>query len=100
MIKAIDLIDNKDDYAHRLCDIYKASFTDYSDLYIAREQIWITPGRIARMENNYYNDVQLGRGFVSIELQEYYESNFFNGKGWKYGTKYSSSLLNNCFLEP
>lgn len=25
------------------------------------------------MENNYYNDVQLGRGFVSIELQEYYE---------------------------
>lgn len=63
MIKAkiLDLIDNKDDYAHRLCDIYKASFTGYSDLYIVREQIWITPGRIARMENNYYNDVQLGR---------------------------------------
>lgn len=48
---------NKDDYAYRLCDIYKASFTDYCDFYIVREQIRITPGRIVRMENNYYNDV-------------------------------------------
>ena len=77
--EATKLIDNKDGYTYRLCDIYKASFTDYSDLYIVREQIWITPGRIARTENNYYNDVQLGRGSVSIELQEYYESDNKHG---------------------
>lgn len=73
------LIDNNDGYTYRLCDIYKSSFTNYSDLYIVREQIWITPGRIAKMENSKYSDVQLGKGLVSIELQEYFENDNKHG---------------------
>lgn len=108
--EATKLIDNKDGYTYRLCDIYKASFTNYSDLYIVREQISVTPGRIAREENPYYNDVQLGKGLVSIELQEYYESEDKHGghittKAWwpqssqvnialssSYSNSYSSSF--------
>lgn len=70
----VKLIDNNDGYTYRMCDIYKSPFTNYSDLYIVREQIEVTPGRIAREDNPNYNDVQLGKGLVSIELQEYYEN--------------------------
>ena len=68
-------MNNNDGYTKFEYKIYKAPFTNKSDLYIVRAIVQITPGRIAKVENpsGGYNDVRLGRGMVSIELQKYFE---------------------------
>lgn len=70
-------LDNPDGYAYYLNSVYKSPYTNASDLYLLREQIWFTPGYAARNDGtnpnrDYYNSgAMLGKGTVGVTLKKY-----------------------------
>lgn len=79
------VLDCDDGYAYYDLEIYKASYTSNSNLFLIHCETVFTPGYVARINNetqsngNNYKEYMLKRGYVHLGLKRYNENNKLGG---------------------
>lgn len=73
--KAYKLLDCADGYVYYYVDIYKANYTENSNLFLIHSEVTYTPGYVARINNEVqtngskYNNYMLKRGYLHMNIR-------------------------------
>ena len=78
------VLDSIDGYVYYSLEVYKAFYTDVSNLFIIHAVTDFTPGIVAEANNEKFNDgsyygVYLNKGYVHLTLERYFEGDKHGG---------------------
>lgn len=98
---AFKIIDNRDGYVYYYNSIYKAPYTNVSNLFLLEEEMWFTPGNVPASAgySQYVSGTRLGKGSVELEILQYAnaDKNIVGGVPcvkafWPQSTKMSTTI--------
>ncbi len=102
---AFKIIDNRDGYVYYYNSIYKAPYTNLSNLYLLEEEMWFTPGDVPASAgySQYVSGTRLGKGSVELEILQYgdAERNISGGVPyvkafWPQSSKLNTTISSSC----
>lgn len=103
--QAFKIIDNRDGYVYYYNSIYKAPYTNVSNLFLLEEEMWFTPGNVPASAGytQYVSGTRLGKGSVELEILQYTDAsrNIVGGKPyvkafWPQSGRMSTTISTSC----